>query len=494
MTPCSVCHQNELGEEALALKEAILARGQMVCASCAEQFGIPADPPVLLVQQARGTTEEMPVPVKPAASPAGPLVAITLACLAAGASGWALWMQQDLTNRVADYRREAPPTVVRPPSEDLKILDRKLAETEKALSELRTREADSGREMARLVADLREETRKAREQSTAAREAAENASRDLAAAVAKALAEKTAAMENPGKTESPERPKTPSGSDVLAEHYWDLAQNRAKALAQRGRLSQAIKEFEAIPFRHRIPGYDQRVADFRVQCDRQALERADLVLKSLDARLAAAEYFEAEQLLVQVLEECAFEPVQKKLEPKLEEVRALLRAQSQREQEDSLKSKHLLVAGLLDDLAKPDEKTRQRTVEALRTLGPEAIGPLTRALERPEPAVRWGILMALGGIRSPEAVPAILKRLKDSDRKVRLMAADVLSEFDDTRAVPELIEALADADSAVSEQAETTLERITHHMLPPEAGEKPAERASAWRAWWESGRLRGSKP
>ena len=74
------------------------------------------------------------------------------------------------------------------------------------------------------------------------------------------------------------------------------------------------------------------------------------------------------------------------------------------------------------------------------------------------------------------------------------MAADALGEFDDTRSVPDLIQALGDSDQAVAEQAETTLERITHHAAAADAGTTPAERASSWKAWWESGRLKATRP
>ena len=488
MNLCTVCHQKELSPQALEKGEGILAKGQLICTPCAEQFGIRPDSPALLPRQVRSATEEMPLPPAPARPSPVPTVAVLLSCLAAGAAAWALWIQQDLKARVSSFRQEVPPVApTRDPAlaEAVKVLDRKLAETERALAEMKERQANGNKELAGLVAELKEEARKAREQSAAAREAAEGAaaraSAEFSAAVAKALAEKGEAAPKAGG-------KPPAGPDVLAEQYWELAQNRAKVLAQRGRLSQAIKEYEAIPIRHRIPGYDQRVADFRETCERQALERADLVLKSLDARLAANEYAEAEALLAQVLEECAFEGVQKKLEPKLEEVRTLMRGQVRQDQEESRRAKTLLVAGLLDDLSKPDEKARQRAVDALRTLGPDGVEPMTRALDRPEPAVRWGILMALGGIRSTDAVPAIARCLKDPDRKVRLMAADVLSEFDDTRAAPDLIEALGDADPAVADQAETTLEKITHHASAGDVGARPADRAVSWRAWWESGR------
>ena len=498
MTSCSVCRQKELAEDAPDHGEAILAKGQLVCTACAEQFGIAADPPVLLVQRSRGATEEMPAASPPARPFPLPAAAVLLACLAAAGSAWALWMGQDLQTRLSTLR---PPEVVSPApgrdpglAEEMRTLERKLAEAEKSLAELKGRQDAGGQEMARLVAELRAEAQKAREQSVAARQAAEDASRTLAAelsaAVAKAIAEKGE------KTERQDGPKPPSsaGPDVLAEQYWELHQSAAKTLVQRGRLSQAAKEFDGIPARHRIPGYDQRVADFRALCERQAMARTDLVLKSLDARMANAEYAEAEALLTQTLEECAFEGVQKRLEPELEKVRALLRTQARTTEEEGRRSKALLVAGLLDELAKPDEKTRQRAIDNLKVLGPDGVGPLVRALSRPEPQVRWGILMALEGIRATEAVPAIAARLRDPDRKVRLMAADVLSAFDDTRPVPDLIDALSDADAAVAVQAETTLEKITHRAAPAGLGDRPADRAGNWRTWWESGKIKATKP
>ena len=497
---CQVC-QNELDDNAFAGGGAILAKGQPVCASCAGRLGIPQDKPSALPQP-RSPTEALPVrdaPMERKDTRGLPTFLAIATLLALAGLGWAHY--RTVAN-VADLRTRMdtpPPTptpteVRRELAEQLKELERKLSETTKALTALREqqdRQDAAVRDLSALASVLRDEARRAREEAVAARAASEGAARSLAqetaAAVERALNDRLARGE-------PAPAQTPTAApDLLAEQYWANAQSRAQDLARQGRYAVALREYDRIPKNHRKPDFDQRLKETSTAYERQAMERVDLVFRNLEPRLSAGDYADAEALLLQVAEDCAFPAVLDRLKPKIDEIHTLRKAQARREEETALREKSRLLKGLLLDLAQADPAIQKRAVDALKTLGTEATAPLVQALEDPKPAVRWGALMALGGIKTPDAVVPVAKRLKDADPKIRLTAADVLSEFDDLRGVPDLIEALSDIDEGVAKQAELTLERITH-FVPPAKAEKPADNAPAWRTWWESGRRKATEP
>src|SRR6266568_1958210 len=88
-----------------------------------------------------------------------------------------------------------------------------------------------------------------------------------------------------------------------------------------------------------------------------------------------------------------------------------------------------LIPSLLDALKDTDSEVRQHTAMALASLGHEAIGPLTKALEDPVKEKRAGAAYALGqmGYNAHEAIPALLKALKDDEALVRRSASQAIS-------------------------------------------------------------------
>ena len=61
-----------------------------------------------------------------------------------------------------------------------------------------------------------------------------------------------------------------------------------------------------------------------------------------------------------------------------------------------------------------------------RLKDPAAAPALTKALEDPDPNVRWAAVGALGRLKDPAAAPALTKALEDPDENVRKAARRVL--------------------------------------------------------------------
>ncbi len=488
MTACQVC-QLELGPDAMAKGEAILAKGQPVCRPCADRLGIHPDAPGF--PRPRATTETL---VTPAPSPAarGGGVAAAVAVLALGTAGWALWQLREvrdasdaLGRHLADSRIPASASTGAgrgETAEQLRQLEAQLAEAEKALDTLRAQVGGEASSRAALVAELREEARQAREEAAAARSASEQAvralGREVADAVARALAEQAPPPGSPA----------PAAHPALVEQYWNACQEQVQALSRQGLFLAAAREYDRIPKRQRRPDHDALAAKARESLQRQAEDRVTLAMKVVEKRLKDNDYAFAEKLLTQLAEECGFPSVLDGLQPRLDEVRRMRRSDAEMLEKADALARDRKVRELLQALGSSDPEIQRRAVASFEALGPSALPGLLQALESPDPQIRWGSLLALSKLRAPSAVPPVIKRLKDADRRVRITAADVLAEFEDPRAVPDLIAALSDADEAVGRQAELSLERITHFAPPAPASGKPADYAPAWQAWWESGK------
>ena len=492
---CEICHQ-EIAPEAFEKGEALRAKGQPVCAPCARRLGIQADPVGL--PRPRSATEALPPPpaaAGPSGGALGPL-ALLVALAAAGGAGWMLWQgrqwRQDLESLGSRVKAPSGPSagdVRREMLAQMQELEARLKAADSALSALKDEQGSGIRQLKDLSQSLREEARKAREDSTEAKAVSERAVQDLSKeiqAIERAMSERVSRPD----------PATPGTETVpetgLAEQYWDNAQARAQALAREGRFLAASREYDRIPKKQRKGDLERKASDAKGALERQATSRVEEALKSADQAAADGKYEYAEGLLAQMEEDCGFPSLLPRIQPRVDEIREQRKRMARKEAESDSRERTRLLRSLVEDLAQRDPEAQRRAVEALKAVGPEAVKPMIQALEHPDARVRWGAVMVLGALGSPDAVVPMAGRLKDKDVQVRLAAADLLAEFNDPRAVPPLIEALADPDEGVGKQAANTLERITHYAPPTVA--KPADAVPAWRAWWESGRNKATQP
>jgi len=84
------------------------------------------------------------------------------------------------------------------------------------------------------------------------------------------------------------------------------------------------------------------------------------------------------------------------------------------------------IAHLIANLANREVRVRDRTRQALVTIGWPAVAPLTAALQSPEAQVRWEAAKALGEIGHPAAAPALVNALEDQGFDIRWLAAQGL--------------------------------------------------------------------
>jgi HEAT repeat protein len=114
------------------------------------------------------------------------------------------------------------------------------------------------------------------------------------------------------------------------------------------------------------------------------------------------------------------------------------------------------------------DKSRQIYLDiVLRALGrigdPAAVKPLIRALEDPDPYVRWGAAVGLGELGRSEVVdPLITHAISDEDPGVRWRAVEALGIIGDRRTLQMLRKIIEDEqeDSDVLSAAGAALNRI----------------------------------
>ena len=119
------------------------------------------------------------------------------------------------------------------------------------------------------------------------------------------------------------------------------------------------------------------------------------------------------------------------------------------------------IKGLIGLLSHPDFDTQWKAAEALAALGERATLQLLLEIDHHDPAVRLGIIEALGDIRDPLAVGPLSRVLEeDASIEVRWATALALGNIGDGRAIPSLVAALGDPDKYVRIGAAIALERI----------------------------------
>src|SRR5882724_10631308 len=114
-------------------------------------------------------------------------------------------------------------------------------------------------------------------------------------------------------------------------------------------------------------------------------------------------------------------------------------------------------------LLRPEKTSVSAT--ALARIGPDAFGPLTRALESPHAEVRAAAAGALGAMSGDLAriVPALQKALADSDKFVRINAVISLGQIAETKpeaVLDDLIRGLRDPSPSVKIFAADFLARL----------------------------------
>jgi hypothetical protein len=107
------------------------------------------------------------------------------------------------------------------------------------------------------------------------------------------------------------------------------------------------------------------------------------------------------------------------------------------------------IPGLIRALSSRDPAVQSAAVHALAGIGPEAVGPLVRALEKKNRNLRLGVIGALAGIRDPGAVTALAGMMEDPGSEVRWQAAIALGETGGSEAVAPLLHGLEDRDKYV---------------------------------------------
>ena len=112
-------------------------------------------------------------------------------------------------------------------------------------------------------------------------------------------------------------------------------------------------------------------------------------------------------------------------------------------------AEHRDVHGLIRALSSRNPEIQSAAVDALGTVGPEAVGPLVRALQKKNRNLRLGVIGALAAIGDPGAVPALAEMMKDSGSEVRWQAAIALGETGSPEAIAPLLRGLEDHDKYV---------------------------------------------
>jgi HEAT repeat protein len=110
-------------------------------------------------------------------------------------------------------------------------------------------------------------------------------------------------------------------------------------------------------------------------------------------------------------------------------------------------------------------ETTTVSASALARLGPEALRPLSRAIESPQAQVRAAAAGALGSMAGDLAViiPALQKSLSDSDKSVRISAVVGLGQIAETKpeaVLDDLIRGLRDTSPSVKVIAADCLARL----------------------------------
>lgn len=107
------------------------------------------------------------------------------------------------------------------------------------------------------------------------------------------------------------------------------------------------------------------------------------------------------------------------------------------------------ISGLIRALSYRDPDVQSDAVHALGDIGPEAVGPLVRALKKRNRTLRLGAIGALAEIRDPGAVSALSDMMKDPGSEVRWQAAIALGEMGSHDALAPLLRGLEDPDKYV---------------------------------------------
>jgi bilin biosynthesis protein len=123
-------------------------------------------------------------------------------------------------------------------------------------------------------------------------------------------------------------------------------------------------------------------------------------------------------------------------------------------------SHHKTIPSLIEDLGKNKPKNvREHAHETLVASGPEAIVPLSEALNSEDWRIREEAAKILGQIGDERAVVALIQLFKDEKTRVQLWATDSLISMG-KRAVRPLIAALEDEDRRVRMGAVVALGEI----------------------------------
>lgn len=120
---------------------------------------------------------------------------------------------------------------------------------------------------------------------------------------------------------------------------------------------------------------------------------------------------------------------------------------------------------LVGELADPDARIRDKTLEALKKIDQPAAEPLMKSLKSDDISVRINSVMLLGDIGGKGAVEPLIETLKyhsddlvvDSIR-LRIESASALGKIKDPFATPALIDALRDTSPQVRERAAFALQ------------------------------------
>jgi hypothetical protein len=107
------------------------------------------------------------------------------------------------------------------------------------------------------------------------------------------------------------------------------------------------------------------------------------------------------------------------------------------------------IPGLIRALSSHDPDVQSDAVHALGDIGPDAVGPLIRALKKKNRNLRLGVIGALAVIHNPVAVLALEEMMKDPKSEVRWQAAIALGEIGSHDAVAQLLKGLEDPDKYV---------------------------------------------
>jgi hypothetical protein len=116
-------------------------------------------------------------------------------------------------------------------------------------------------------------------------------------------------------------------------------------------------------------------------------------------------------------------------------------------------------------------ETASVSASALARLGPEAFGPLARALESPQAEVRAAAAGALGAVPGDLAtiIPVLQRALADSDKFVRINAVISLGQIAETKpeaVLDDLIRGLRDSSPSVKIFAADFLARLGKDARP----------------------------